>query len=612
MKSLSCLATLALVSWSMTACTAEPSSSEPICYTCLAEILAAMQDQGGGELDPATDGAGTPDPGPVDTGGDDAVAPPDTGKSDVGPPDTVTPPDNGSGVDPIAIQIPLEDGGTYSAKLEVAPTVTGGGVVLGVEFKVDTVSVSTDLIPPYSYVINTADFGDGDHTITVETADDTGQWAVAKVDVIFDNTPPEFAWYSPAQGEPLFFEDGPLHMEAVAEDVNPLQLVEFHANGLPAGDFAAPPYEADVPWDDLFIKLEDLPANIYLNFYAKDLLGLETDFTFDAKVYKRFIWQYETVGEIWATAVELPNTNIVFGNFGKRLYCMNTAGEVVWDINAGGAISVPPVYDPGTGRILMAGLDSILYSITTGGSVQWSTNLNAPSSGQLRVVGNSVILASYTGFVRSYQTSSGSLSWQVKVCDNIASSSVVVAPDGNTMYVGCFNTYLYALNSGGVIWSKETGKEIWGQPILGPDGAIYVGSNDGWFYAQLPDGTDKWVTEIGGQLWGQPLMGQDGAIYLISTSKYVTKLDAIDGTILWETDTNQGLTYSGPVQGPDGTIYVATTGGRIFALDPTTGKIKWNLLVDDGYSIHAAPLIVDKVMYIGTTGRNFHAIRLAP
>ena len=115
------------------------------------------------------------------------------------------------------------------------------------------VALHTDLIAPYTYTVNTAEFGDGAHKISVETADDEGQWASASVNVIFDNTPPEFASLSPEEGEPLFFEDGPLHMEAISDDVNPLSEVKFFANGLPVGEYDEAPFVVDVPWEDLYI-----------------------------------------------------------------------------------------------------------------------------------------------------------------------------------------------------------------------------------------------------------------------------------------------------------------------------------------------------------------------
>ena len=87
--------------------------------------------------------------------------------------------------------------------------------------------------------------------ISAETADNEGQWATASVNVIFDNTPPEFASLTPIEAAPIFYEDGPLHMEAISDDVNPLSEVKFFANGLPQGEFDEAPYVADIEWEDV-------------------------------------------------------------------------------------------------------------------------------------------------------------------------------------------------------------------------------------------------------------------------------------------------------------------------------------------------------------------------
>ena len=41
-------------------------------------------------------------------------------------------------------------------------------------------------------------------------------------------------------------------------------------------------------------------------------------------------------------------------------------------------------------------------------------------------------------------------------------------------------------------WTYSTGKGIFSSPIVGPDGAVYFGSADTYFYALDPDGTLRW------------------------------------------------------------------------------------------------------------------------
>lgn len=599
-----------------TGCSAEPAEPQEICYECIADaVLKALGDVSSGQ-GPSADVTSPEDVGPLadvtvdDTVIEDGGVVADT-TPDVSPtPDVPTSSPDIPGVDPLSIQLQLADGETYSAYLEIEPQVAGGGIISGVEFKVNGVALHTDLIAPYSYTINTAEFGDGEHVISAETADSEGQWATAAVTVIFDNTPPEFASLMPIEGEPVFFEDGPLHMEAISDDVNPLSEVKFFANGLPQGEFDEAPYIADIEWEDIFVNYEDLTdagKEIYLSFQATDKLGLETSVDYNISVYKRHAWTFETLGDIWASPEVLPNGNIVVGNWQEKLYCITPAGEQVWQYGVFGDVNFKAVYDPGSSRIIVGDSASQVYGITTSGSLAWQTAVGGPVGGEPAVQGGKVYVGTYSGSLVVLNPSNGAIHWQANICNNLSSNPVVAQDE--TVYVGCQDSKLYAVNNGTVQWTKETGKEIWGSPSVGPTGTVYFGSNDGWLYAQNADGSDAWLTEIGGAIWGTPLIGLDGSIYVGSTSKYVTKLDPITGEIIWETKT-QGLTYSSPRQGSDGTVYIGTSGGQIWALDDETGEVKWNNAIGD--TIHGSVLIHDDVLYTGSVDRNVYALKLAP
>ena len=52
------------------------------------------------------------------------------------------------------------------------------------------------------------------------------------------------------------------------------------------------------------------------------------------------------------------------------------------------------------------------------------------------------------------------------------------------MYVGCDNGEFYAINSDGSLkWSYTTGNEVWSSPAIAADGTVYVGSFDDKLYA---------------------------------------------------------------------------------------------------------------------------------
>jgi outer membrane protein assembly factor BamB len=62
-------------------------------------------------------------------------------------------------------------------------------------------------------------------------------------------------------------------------------------------------------------------------------------------------------------------------------------------------------------------------------------------------------------------------------------------------------------------WSYSTGDLINGKAAIGPDGTIYVGSWDSFLYALNPDGTLKWKFETDDAIVSAATIGADGTIY---------------------------------------------------------------------------------------------------
>lgn len=554
-------------------------------------------------------------PEPPDAGPDvvDVFVPPDI-PADVPPVDTGR--DTGPVLRPLSISLQFSDP-TLSGLVVVAPVVTGGERIIGVEFYVDSFRLDTDLIPPYDFVLNTTQWADGPHVISVSTADSAGQVAEASANVVFDNTPPVFASTTPAEGQGVFFEDGPLRMRATSDDPDDLRLVEFRANGLLVGSFTSPPFEAEIPFSSLFITENSLPASVYLQFYAEDELGQFTRVTYTVTVYKRLLWTVETLGEIRAEPTLLPNGNIAVGNaiadsggssLPSKMFAFTPDGQPVWTTDVPAAINWAAVYYQPTDRLYVGGDDGTLYTVNGGGGLGPSRDLQQVLGGKVRVVGDRVYGVSYNGVVWVLNASNLEVVWTHPLSGNVLAAPAVGA-DG-TVYVSCFDRHLYAVGPGGVIWSKETGGEVRSGAAIGPDGTIYFGSNDGYVYAVAPDGSDRWDTEVTGLLQAELLVGDEGGVYVGSSSKFLTRLDAETGDEVWSTRVG-GISLSAPRQGVDGTIYGGTTGGEVYAVAPDDGELLWLVKVSpSSREIRGTVLVTDDRLYVGSVDRNFYALQL--
>ena len=100
-------------------------------------------------------------------------------------------------------------------------------------------------------------------------------------------------------------------------------------------------------------------------------------------------------------------------------------------------------------------------------------------------------------------------------------SSPAIGTDG-TVYVGSYDSYLYAINpSGELKWRYKIWGWVFSSPAIGSDGTIYVGSYDNYLYAISPSGELKWKYRTGDDVYSSPAIGSNGTIYVGSCDHYL-------------------------------------------------------------------------------------------
>ena len=640
----------------------EPTASEPTvvtvtetevvyvesdaCIECVIEdVLSTYLEEnfpegGGSTSGPSPDTATQP---PVE----DVAAPPE----DVGPPpveDVVEPPvdpEDAGGEEPEVItppDTPEPEPGTVeeltidlninaislSGLVTVTPVVTGGDVVLGVEFYVDGVRLDTDFIPPYSLVINTATYADGPHTITVYTADNTGQAANDETIITFDNSPPEFTKTLPTEGEAIFFEDRPLTMELETDDINSMELVRFRASGFLVGEFFNPPFYVQKAWEDIYVFEDQLPATVNVRFFARDQLGLETEVTYNVEVYRRYAWEYENTGAIWAQALPFASGNVAYGTaYGSggtqgSFIILNEDGELVWEyeIGAGGALRNRMIYDQATDRIIATDLNGDYWAFNDNGAgVAWYVQ-GGPGIASIVLSNSKIYTLTLQSVVNVRDVSNGSVLWSVGPLSSTTSfSRLAVDPNNEQVYFGNNDGTFFALNQNGLLWTKETGGGIGGEAVISPEGHVFIGSEDGFIYALDAEGNDLWKTDVSGQLHNEMYMDpESGDIFVQSGLKDLTRIDEETGSELWSVPIEGWQQGTGIEVGPDGTLYVAGVLGGVFAVNPENGDIYWSMDVANKSTdvtdeqFYAAPLVHNGKLYIGNENTYFYTLNIVP
>ncbi len=165
-------------------------------------------------------------------------------------------------------------------------------------------------------------------------------------------------------------------------------------------------------------------------------------------------------------------------------------------------------------------------------------------------------------------------------------------------------------------WQATTGDAVTGSAAVGPDGSVYIGGDDGTFYAYNPDGSLKWSHATTGFFDTlAPAVGSDGTIYAGGGDGNVYAFNP-DGSLQWTyaipvpTDpTLSNAIAATPALAADGTIYVKAEEGHLYALTPG-GALKWTYAVP-GASYAAPTVAPDGSVYLGTDGGLFYALTAA-
>nr|WP_319377587.1 PKD domain-containing protein [uncultured Methanoregula sp.] len=282
-------------------------------------------------------------------------------------------------------------------------------------------------------------------------------------------------------------------------------------------------------------------------------------------------WSYTTGGQIqYSSPVLGPDGTIYIGNYeDRKVYAINLDGTLKWTYLTGGAIqSSPAVGADGTIYIGNAG-DNKLYALDPDGTLKWA-----------------------------YTTGGGIV------------ASPALGPDGTILFGNTGeDKKLYALNPDGTLnWSFSTGGLIYNTPAIGPGGTILFGNyGDHYVYALNPDGTLRWRYYSGGPalyLYGSPVIGSDGTIYLgIVNTGNQNQLLALnpDGTRKWSYTTGTGRIYDSAAVGTDGTIVFGCDDGNVYALNPD-GTLRWTYLSEGSFKNPAPAIGADGTIYIGNAG----------
>ncbi|MFP4381259.1 MAG: PQQ-binding-like beta-propeller repeat protein [Candidatus Sumerlaeia bacterium] len=153
---------------------------------------------------------------------------------------------------------------------------------------------------------------------------------------------------------------------------------------------------------------------------------------------------------------------------------------------------------------------------------------------------------------------------------------------GNTSRSGFFDTTGLPQMSGEK-WKFKTGGPVLSSPVV-VDGIVYIGSNDGNFYAlDAETGHEKWRLETGRPIEGSATVDRDGKVYIGGQNGWLYALDAKTGNEHWKYAFNKNNPGGSPANTSPavahGVVFCAfgRWGGNYVGVDAKTGEEVWKL-----------------------------------
>jgi len=174
---------------------------------------------------------------------------------------------------------------------------------------------------------------------------------------------------------------------------------------------------------------------------------------------------------------------------------------------------------------------------------------------------------------------------------------------GNTIHTGLSSIQGPLTNK--LLWKFSAGDKIQASPAIGPDGTIYVGSDDKWFYAvDGTTGNQKWKFKVNQPILSTPAVAPDGNVYIAGQESTLYALTS-GGSLRWSYGTGGSLVGS-IVIGSDGTIYFGSYDNALYAMIPS-GTVKWKFLTT-WYILSTPTIAPDGTIYIGSYDKYMYAV----
>ncbi len=316
--------------------------------------------------------------------------------------------------------------------------------------------------------------------------------------------------------------------------------------------------------------------------------GSEAGVLYAVDVNGSLRWTRRTGGPVYSCPALSADGSVYVGSEHGQLYALGPDGSDLWSFATKG----PAAFEDGAifaspsigidGTVYIGGFgDPNLYALDpSDGAIKWVCNFERaidPCDPDSEIVGGWAMAAPVVAQdgtiyqslacdsrLYSIDPNNGAIVWAIDLdlrCDffDWHISAYGRMPPAEQIEENCGETY----EPGPHAFDRYRYPDAWSEPVLGPDGTIYVSFDDPFLRAVDPNGSLKWLTRLGVQGGFTLTVGSDGLIYAAADegSLYVVNRNGLR-VARFEGDDMLGF----PVITGHGTIVVSDSNSAVWAI----------------------------------------------